>query len=206
MKKLFLLTVLLVNFAFPQYVFKQSQILTDSVIIKTKYHTPVVAYTAGDVVRDSVSTHNMFPIRVVGSTKTTGFYASGYVLSASLVVDTASAASGVITNGNFSALVFTDSAGYYAATSALVDTNNAPFQMKHAIQYNFLAKISFSLTSYGTTAVGSTMAFSKVEGLNIPFNFGTTGKTKLWVILICDGSYTPKKGGSFELRFDSVLY
>jgi hypothetical protein len=203
MKKLFLALVLVMNVAFSQYYFKQSQIYTDSVIIKSRFTavTPVVAYAAGDVVRDSVAAHNMFPVTVVPPGKTSSFYASGYILSASLTVDTANT-----TNANFSVLVFSDSTGYFAAMGATVDTNNALFQMKHAIQYNYIDKISFSLSTYGTTSGGATMASAKVDGLNIPFNFGTTGATKVWCILICDGAYTPKKGGTYEIRFKSIVY
>lgn len=188
MKKLFLFIALFVGLAQSQVVrlSKYGEIYTDSVLF-TRPATNATQYAAGDVVRDTATiTRKFLPITV--GRETNG--SSGYIISASLVTDTANTAT-----GTFSLLLFRDTLGMGANLPA----DNAAYTFNIAAHdKHFVGLINFTLSAYGLL---HSRAFA--SDLRVPFDLRSTSTKQLWGVLIATGAYTPANGGKFIIRLTS---
>ena len=186
MKKLFLFIALL-STAYGQVVHLSNygEVFTDSVQF-TRPATNATQYTAGDIVRDNATDRKFLPITV--GRQTNG--SSGYIISASLVTDTANVAT-----GTFSLLLFRDTTGMGANLPA----DNAAYTFNIAAHdKHFVGLINFTLSAYGLL---HSRAFA--SDLRVPFDLRSTSTKKLWGVLIATGAYTPANGGKFIIRLTS---
>ena len=186
MKKLFLFIAILSGIASAQVVSiaKFGEVFTDSV----QFTRPANAtqYAAGDIVRDNATDRKFLPI--TAGRQTNG--SSGYIISASLVTDTANVAT-----GTFSLLLFRDTTGMGATLPA----DNAAYTFNIAAHdKHFVGLINFTLSAYGLL---HSRAFA--SDLRVPFDLRSTSTKKLWGVLIATGAYTPAHGGKIIIRLTS---
>lgn len=151
----------------------------------------ITQYTANDVVLDSNYTRMLrFATDSVNSAspKTPVQFkgGGGVVLSALLEVgDSANT-----TNGNFKLLLFRDTVAVVADNLAWTTAANTASQ--------FIGEIDFALTNNGTT-----MNYSYVTGLNIPFQT-TRDDRYIYGVLLAKAAYTPVRGQKIIIKLGLV--
>jgi hypothetical protein len=151
----------------------------------------ITQYTANDVVLDSNYTR-MLRFTTDGAaaaspeTPILNKRGGGVILSGLLEVgDSANT-----TNGNFKLLLFRDTVAVVADNVAWTTAVNTASQ--------FLDEIDFALTNNGTT-----MNYSYVTGLNIPFQT-TRDDRNIYGVLLAKGAYTPVRGQKIIVKLGLV--
>lgn len=192
MKKVFLLMVTAVSMAFPQAL---TTIYSDTVKVVDSW-IPVAAYAAGDIIRAKDT--SFFSI----STGTT-LPSSGYIRAVIVETDTPNVSNTafVVRFYNFNQ---TDTTGLAAGINAdttgfnvLQAVDNSPaVNNYHKFNKYLVGDVATTAQSYagGASATGAT---SINMSANLPF---TSPKGKLWINLLANGSYTPKKGGAYRIK------
>ncbi len=169
-------------------------IYTDTALVRSAY-VPVAAYTAGDIIR---STDTVFYSIKTG---TGNRPSSGIIRHVIIETDTANpTAAGFIVR--FFSFPQSDTTGTYAGTNSdttgfnvLAAADNAAYTNSyHYFDKYIVGDVATTAQSYGGSTTGAT---SINMTPNLYFN---TNKGKLWIALLANGTYTPKKGGTYKVK------
>ena len=184
MKK-FLFAILLI----PTLVFSQKTYLDSAVVTRA---TNATTYADGYVVRGATGSA-FFPIRVAPG--------SGYQVWldwADLCADTCNTV-----GATFDGIVYTDTTGIATGMPA----DGAAFQQYYAYGGKRpMGAITFSFSSYGTTAGGATGSSNNQSLIGSPFTFVSPANARIFVLLVARGAYKPKNGGKLRLIIKSTYY
>ena len=184
----------LIGFLFLSVAYAQIGVIySDTALVRSKY-TPVVNYTAGDIIRSDTAFYSI-------ATGTGNLPSSGIIRHVIIETDTANptAAAFIV---RFFSFPQSDTTGTFAGTN----TDTTGFNVKAAADnaaytnsYHYFDKyivgdVATTAQSYGGSTTGAT---SINMSPNLYFN---THKGKLWFALLSNGTYTPKKGGTYKVK------
>lgn len=149
----------------------------------------ITAYTAGDIVRDTISYGKKFLVWNVKGSGTTGY---GSIVQALMDVDTANS-----TNATFDLLLFKDSTGL----GAYLPANNSGYVSNYVYNKNLIGVIALTLVKYAYGA-DSSGAYALTTGKDIPFDvsYVSPSTKQIFGLLIATAAYQHKVVEKFRIR------